>query len=325
MRTRRTLTLATTALALVALAAPASARANPAQNHPGNWETPTTSCTKVEVPDGVATWTLSAPSEGPYALLVIKAGTVNDVIEWPMPGMAYAPSSGKDISHVIVCVFDSTGGDGGGVVNSCVWIAAHRSDLLVGPRAVRVARESRADTVTTAPSGCAATRPAPYAYRWTGGRRAAGAGGSPNPHPRRNSARRGVDHVQLPRRRAGPAPPNGGLTMADRSLRGMRIGANSMESDRASSSRRGSRRTTTARTGTPSCSRSPRRPTCPWCGSAAAGPRPCCATRAPEPKAGKPPRTHWDMLLERRTVTELEDLLTERLELLRAGKLRRSA
>ncbi len=70
------------------------------------------------MPDGVATWTLSAPSEGPYALLVIKAGTVNDVIEWPMPGMAYAPQSGKDISHVIVCVFDSTGGDGGGVVYS---------------------------------------------------------------------------------------------------------------------------------------------------------------------------------------------------------------
>lgn len=45
----------------------------------------------------------------------------------------------------------------------------------------------------------------------------------------------------------------------------------------------------------------------------------------PEPKAGKPPRTHWDMLLERRTVGELEELLTERLELLRAGKLRRSA
>jgi hypothetical protein len=45
----------------------------------------------------------------------------------------------------------------------------------------------------------------------------------------------------------------------------------------------------------------------------------------PEPKASKPQRTHWDMLLERRTVSELEELLDERLELLRAGKLRRSA
>ena len=38
-------------------------------------------------------------------------------------------------------------------------------------------------------------------------------------------------------------------------------------------------------------------------------------------------RTHWDMLLERRTIPELEELLAERLELLRAqrGESRRSA
>lgn len=34
----------------------------------------------------------------------------------------------------------------------------------------------------------------------------------------------------------------------------------------------------------------------------------------------KPPRTHWDMLLERRTRPELEELLQERLELLRARR-----
>ena len=39
----------------------------------------------------------------------------------------------------------------------------------------------------------------------------------------------------------------------------------------------------------------------------------------PEPKKGKPARTHWDMLLERRSVKELEVLLAERLEVLRAG------
>ena len=39
----------------------------------------------------------------------------------------------------------------------------------------------------------------------------------------------------------------------------------------------------------------------------------------PEPKAGKPARTHWDMLLERRSVKDLEVLLAERLEQLRAG------
>ncbi|MDR1189504.1 MAG: RNA polymerase-binding protein RbpA [Bifidobacteriaceae bacterium] len=31
-------------------------------------------------------------------------------------------------------------------------------------------------------------------------------------------------------------------------------------------------------------------------------------------------RTHWDMLMERRTLTELEDILTERLEVLRARR-----
>ena len=36
----------------------------------------------------------------------------------------------------------------------------------------------------------------------------------------------------------------------------------------------------------------------------------------PETKKAKPPRTHWDMLLERRSVAELEVLLNERLELL---------
>jgi hypothetical protein len=42
-------------------------------------------------------------------------------------------------------------------------------------------------------------------------------------------------------------------------------------------------------------------------------------------KVTKPQRTHWDMLLERRSVPELQELLDERLELLRDGKLRRGA
>ena len=48
----------------------------------------------------------------------------------------------------------------------------------------------------------------------------------------------------------------------------------------------------------------------------------------PDAKPGKPPRTHWDMLMERRTTAELEVLLEERLALLRSGALtarRRSA
>lgn len=37
----------------------------------------------------------------------------------------------------------------------------------------------------------------------------------------------------------------------------------------------------------------------------------------PEPKEVKPARTHWDMLRERRSIEELEDILTERLEQIR--------
>ncbi|QBX57065.1 RNA polymerase-binding protein RbpA [Nocardioides seonyuensis] len=40
-----------------------------------------------------------------------------------------------------------------------------------------------------------------------------------------------------------------------------------------------------------------------------------------EEKAEKPARTHWDMLLERRSEKELEDILKERLELLRGGAI----
>lgn len=44
-------------------------------------------------------------------------------------------------------------------------------------------------------------------------------------------------------------------------------------------------------------------------------------TEAPAEKPSKPARTHWDMLMERRTTAELEVLLEERLELLRSGAL----
>ncbi|MBF6248825.1 RNA polymerase-binding protein RbpA, partial [Nocardia elegans] len=39
-----------------------------------------------------------------------------------------------------------------------------------------------------------------------------------------------------------------------------------------------------------------------------------------ETKKVKPPRTHWDMLLERRSKEELEELLKERLELLKTRR-----
>jgi hypothetical protein len=40
----------------------------------------------------------------------------------------------------------------------------------------------------------------------------------------------------------------------------------------------------------------------------------------PDAKPARPPRTHWDMLLERRSIPELEELLAERLALLRASR-----
>lgn len=56
---------------------------------------------------------------------------------------------------------------------------------------------------------------------------------------------------------------------------------------------------------------------CPRCGTEAKA----TSGIEPEEKAVKPVRTHWDMLLERRSIKELEDILTERLELLRGGEI----
>ncbi|WP_116948745.1 RNA polymerase-binding protein RbpA [Jiangella endophytica] len=54
---------------------------------------------------------------------------------------------------------------------------------------------------------------------------------------------------------------------------------------------------------------------CPRCGSESLR----VAADRPEEAPGKPARTHWDMLLERRSLEDLEALLDERLELLRSG------
>jgi hypothetical protein len=109
--------------------------------------------------------------------------------------------------------------------------------------------------------------------------------------------------------------------MAERALRGSRLGAQSYETDE----------------GVEAAPRQEIRYTCPN-GHAFAVPlsaeadvpavwecRVCGAEAlkvdAGEPTARKvkPPRTHWDMLLERRSVAELEELLNERLALLRDG------
>ena len=37
----------------------------------------------------------------------------------------------------------------------------------------------------------------------------------------------------------------------------------------------------------------------------------------PAQKKAKPPRSHWDMLMERRTIADLEEVLAERLAVIR--------
>ncbi len=56
---------------------------------------------------------------------------------------------------------------------------------------------------------------------------------------------------------------------------------------------------------------------CPRCGAEALA----TDVTQPEAKVDKPVRTHWDMLLERRSIKELEDILSERLDLLRGGEI----
>lgn len=45
----------------------------------------------------------------------------------------------------------------------------------------------------------------------------------------------------------------------------------------------------------------------------------------PEAKKVKPPRTHWDMLLERRSIDDLEDVLKERLAVIKERRTGKSA
>ena len=109
--------------------------------------------------------------------------------------------------------------------------------------------------------------------------------------------------------------------MADRALRGSNLGSRSMESDENVVP--SERQMTTYvcpeghRTELPFSVEAEIPPT--WecrCGLVAK------LLDGPEPvmKTGKPARTHWDMLLERRSVPELEALLQERLDLLRASR-----
>ena len=109
--------------------------------------------------------------------------------------------------------------------------------------------------------------------------------------------------------------------MSERALRGTRLGATSYETDRGID-------LAPRQTVEYACTNGHRFevpfsveaeiPTaweCRFCGSEAL----LLNGDEPEEKKAKPARTHWDMLMERRTREELEEVLAERLAVLRSG------
>lgn len=110
--------------------------------------------------------------------------------------------------------------------------------------------------------------------------------------------------------------------MAERALRGTRLGATSYENDRntdlaprqeiAYDCPRGHHFTVPLAVD----AEVPATWECRYCGVTALK----VDAELPKPKKGKPPRTHWDMLMERRSVEELEEVLAERLSALRSQR-----
>lgn len=112
--------------------------------------------------------------------------------------------------------------------------------------------------------------------------------------------------------------------MAERSLRGMRIGANSLESEAgvAFVERRNEQyKCTNGHRFDVTLAEDADAPMYWECKCGAEAEIISGQGQEEENKVVKPVRTHWDMLLERRTEAELQEILDERLELLRAGKL----
>ena len=120
------------------------------------------------------------------------------------------------------------------------------------------------------------------------------------------------------RRGTPPTPIQEEIDVAERALRGSRLGAQSYETDLGVEM-------APRQSVTYECPREHRFSVpfsleadvpevweCTVCGAEALR---LDGTR-PEPKKGKPARTHWDMLLERRSVAELEEVLAERLAVL---------
>ncbi len=111
--------------------------------------------------------------------------------------------------------------------------------------------------------------------------------------------------------------------MADRSLRGSGLGAKSFEDEQGvefAARREIEFQCERSHRFTMTFAEEAELPTlweCPRCGSEARR----TDGAEPEVKQAKPARTHWDMLLERRSIAELEELLNERLVLLRSGEI----
>ena len=124
--------------------------------------------------------------------------------------------------------------------------------------------------------------------------------------------------------------------MADRSLRGIRLGAQSLQSEEGVVFHERAQHTYKCST----CGRDttltfaadaevPEAWECRTCGAEAVL-RVGDTVVEVDHSGDKTPRTHWDMLMERRTIAELEELLEERLALLRErrggeGSARKSA
>ncbi|GAA5027713.1 RNA polymerase-binding protein RbpA [Microbacterium fluvii] len=114
--------------------------------------------------------------------------------------------------------------------------------------------------------------------------------------------------------------------MAERSLRGVRLGAQSLQSEEGVVFHDRAQHTYTCT----SCGRDtvltfaadaevPDAWECRTCGAEALR-RVGDTTATVDHSDDKTPRTHWDMLMERRTLPELEELLEERLAYVRARR-----
>ncbi|GAB3270813.1 RNA polymerase-binding protein RbpA [Microbacterium sp. MEC084] len=114
--------------------------------------------------------------------------------------------------------------------------------------------------------------------------------------------------------------------MADRSLRGIRLGAQSLQSEEGVVFMERTQYTYHCA----ACDRdttltfaadaeAPETWECRGCGGEALL-KVDGSTVEVDHSGDKAPRTHWDMLLERRTIPELEEILAERLEFIRARR-----